>query len=62
MLEVLAARMDAELQTVPYAEHGLEAHFGCDTDKYLPVTVFQFTDIAIRVTEYFVSRDARSCI
>ena len=48
-LEVLAAQLDAKLQTASHAEqeHNLAAHFGCDGDKNLPDAVCQLTDIVI---------------
>ena len=35
-IELLAARLDAWLQTALHAEHDLAAHFGCDGDKKWP--------------------------
>ena len=47
--KVLAAGLDAKLQTVSHAEHDPVAHFGCDGDKNLPDAVFRFTDVVIKL-------------
>ena len=58
IVEVLAAWLDAKVQTASHAEHDLEAHFGCDDEKDLPNAVFQFTDIVIQLHGQLLSHAA----
>ena len=55
ILEALAARLGAKLQTVSYAEHDLAAHFDCDGNKNFPDAVSQFTHIVIQLRIHLLS-------
>ena len=49
MLEVLAARIDAKLQTASHAVHGMAAHSGCDGDKDPPMLPFSLLILSMSI-------------